>query len=377
MASRKTRLIRRIVLMLLFVGIVYGGAIGFNRFVGSMIRKAMASAPPPTVSVSIAKAETHTWHEQLHAVASLKAVQGTTLTTQTAGTVIGLHFHSGEDVKAGTLLVQLNDNVARAQLAADKAKLLNARQQLQRQRKLYARQATSQSQLQSAEAAFGEAQAAVQADEAALTNLQVRAPFTGHLGIRQVSLGQYVSPGTSVVDIHQWKPLLVEFQIPQRDQARIAVGDDVHLTVTGIEGHDFQGKITSLGSSLNNGTRSLGVQATVPNADSLLRPGMFGEVTVQLAAQNKVVAVPQTAISYSTYGEYVYVIKHSKNGTVAEQRVVQTGSRRNELVAVSEGLKAGEEVVTAGQVNLYSGAHVKIKPPSKALSEAGAQQPGS
>ncbi|MGA7802122.1 MAG: efflux RND transporter periplasmic adaptor subunit [Gammaproteobacteria bacterium] len=377
MASRKTRLIRRIVFMSLFVAVVYGGPIGFNRYIGAIIRKAMASAPPPVVSVSTAKAQNRTWHEELHAVSSLKAVQGTTLTTQTAGTVIGLHFHSGEDVKAGTLLVQLNDNVARAQLVADKAKLLNAHQQLQRQRKLYARQATSQSQLQEAEAAFAEAEAAVQADQAALTNLQVRAPFDGHLGIRQVSLGQYVSPGTSVVDIHQWKPLLVDFQVPQRDLARIAVGDAVGLTVAGMKDRTFEGRITSLGSSLDNGTRSLGVEATVPNADNRLRPGMFGEVTVKLAAENKVVAVPQTAISYSTYGEYVYVITHTDKGVIAQQRVVRTGSRRNDMVAVTHGVKPGEEVVTAGQVNLYSGAHVKIQPPSKALREAGAQHAGS
>lgn len=377
MASPKTRLTRRIVFMILFVAVVYGGAIGFNRFMGAMIRKAMASMAPPVVNVSVAKAESRTWHQQLAAVASLKAVQGTMLTTQTAGTVIGLHFHSGEQVKAGALLVQLNDNVARAKLAADKAKLVNARQELHRQRKLYGRQATSQSQLQAAQAAFGEAQAAVEADQAALVNLQVRAPFNGHLGIRQVSLGQYVSPGTNVVDIHQWKPLLVDFQVPQRDLARISVGNTVTLTVSGMKGTTFEGRITSLGSSLSSSTRSLDVQATVANAKNRLRPGMFGEVTVRLAAKNKVVAIPQTAISYSTYGEYVYVIQHNAKGVIAQQRVVQTGSQRGALVAVTRGLKVGEQVVTAGQVNLYSGAHVKVHPPAEATGEAGAQHAGN
>lgn len=375
MASRKMHLIRRLIILALFVAFVYGGVIGFNHFIGAMVHKAMASAPPPVINVSTAKAQTVTWAEQLQVVASIKAVQGTTLTTQSAGTVTGIHFRSGDDVKAGTLLVQLNDNVARAQLAADQARLLNAKQELNRQRSLYPKKLTSEQQLQAAQATFNEASAAIAADQAALTNLQVRAPFDGHLGIRQVSLGQYVSPGTGVVDIQQWDPLLVDFQIPQRDLSRVAVGDAISLSVAGIPGRSFKGTITALGSSFDSATRNLAVQATLPNADGALRPGMFGDITVNLVETHEVVAVPQTAITFSTYGEYVYIVQQSDNGTVVKQRIVKTSARRDNLIAITTGLLSGDEVVTEGQVNLYPGAHIKIQPPSRAQSKAEAAPP--
>lgn len=375
MASPKAHLTRRLVILGLFIAVVYGGVIGFNRFIGAMIHKAMASAPAPVINVTTAKAENRTWAEQLQVVASLKAVQGTMLTAQSAGTVTAIHFKSGDEVKAGTLLVQLNDNMARAQLVADQAKLLNAKQELTRQRSLFPQKLTSQSQLQSAEATFNEASAAVVADQAALANLQVRAPFDGHLGIRQVSLGQYVSPGTGVIDIQQWDPLLVDFQIPQRDLARLATGDHIALSVTGLPDKTFEGTITALGSAFDSTTRNLSVQATLPNSDGALRPGMFGGVTIRLAATNTVIAVPQTAIAYSTYGEYVYVVQQTDKGTVAEERIVQTGANRDNLIAVTSGLKVGDEVVTEGQVNLYPGAHIKIEPPSGALSKAAAARP--
>ncbi len=375
MASPKAHFKRRVVIMVLFIAVVYGGVIGFNRFIGAMIHKAMAAAPAPMISVTTSKAQNLTWAERLQAVASLKAVQGTMLTAQTAGMVTGIHFKSGDAVKAGTLLVQLNDNVAQAQLASDRAKLLNAKQELTRQRSLFPQKLTSQSQLQAAEATYDEATAAVAADQAALANLQVRAPFDGHLGIRQVSLGQYVSPGAGAVDIQQWDPLLVDFQIPQRDLARVAVGDGVALSVSGQPSHSFAGTITALGSAFDSTTRNLSIEASVPNADGLLRPGMFGDVTISLMATNQVVAVPQTAIAYSTYGEYVYVVKQTDKGTIAEERIVQTGANRDNLIAVVKGLKAGDEVVTEGQVNLYPGAHIKIEPPSGALSKAAAARP--
>lgn len=368
MASRKTRLALRIILMSVFVTVIYGGVIGLNRFIGAKIQKAMASAPPPTITVSVAQAKQQTWANELQAVATLKAKQGTTLTSESSGTITGLHFKSGETVKKGQLLVQINDNVARAQLAADQAKLLNAKQQIERQRKLFARQATSQASLQSAEAAYREAQAAVQADRATLANLQVRAPFNGHLGLRDVSMGQYVSPGTGVVDIQQWNPLRVTFNLPQRDLSKLAIGDTVQLNVDGLSGKKFAGHVTALGSAVDSNTRTIAVQAEVKNSKAELRPGMFGQATIRLTASTSVIAVPATAITYNTYGEYVYVIKDNGKGQVAEQRNVQTGLSNNGMVAITRGVKPGDSVVIAGQVNLYPGARVKITPAPKNVS---------
>jgi membrane fusion protein, multidrug efflux system len=368
MASRKTRLAFRIFFMLVFVAVIYGGVIGLNRFMGAKFLAAMASAPPPAVTVSVSEAKQHTWVNELQAVATLKAKQGTTLTSESSGAITGLHFKSGTTVKKGQLLVQINDNVARAQLAADQAKLLNAKQEIDRQRKLFARQATSQASLQSAEAAYREAQAAVQADHATLANLQVRAPFSGHLGLRDVSLGQYVSPGTGIVDIQQWNPLRVTFNLPQRDLSKLAIGDAVKLSVDGLTGKNFDGHITAFGSAIDGSTRTIAVQAEVKNAKNELRPGMFGQATIRLAANTNVVAVPATAITYNTYGEYIYVIEDKGKGPVAEQRIVQTGIARNGMIAITRGVKPGEKVVIAGQVNLYPGARVNISPAPKGIS---------
>lgn len=368
MASRTMRLARRTILMLIFVVVVYGGVIGTHMIMARKILAAMAAAPPPTVNVSVAQAKRETWPNLLQAVASLKANQGTTLTSESSGSITGLHFSSGQMVNKGQLLVQINDNVARAQLDADQAKLVNARQQVQRQRKLFAHQATSQANLQAAEAAYSEAQAAVQADRATLANLQVRAPFSGHLGIRQVSLGQYVSPGTGVVNLQQWSPLSVDFSLPQSDLPKLAVGNSVKLTVNGLSGKTVTGHITALGSSVDSNTRTIAVEAKVDNAKNTLRPGMFGQVTIRLASSSHVIAVPATAITYNTYGKYVYVIKDTSKGKVAEEHNVQTGQTYQGRVAITRGIKPGDTVVIAGQVNLYSGAHVNIVPAPKAIS---------
>lgn len=368
MASRKTRFARRIVFMLAFIAVIYGGVIGLNRFMGAKFLQAMAAMPRPMVSVSVAKAQVQTWPQELQAVATLTAEQGTTLTTESSGTVTGLHFDSGQAVKRGQLLVQLNDNVVRAQLAVDQAKLVNAKQEIDRQRKLFKRQATSEAALQAAEAAYHEAEAMVQVDQAKLDNLQIRAPFDGHLGIREVSLGQYISPGTRIVDIQQWNPLRIDFNLPQRDLARLAIGDDVSLQVDGLDGRVFDGKVTALDAAVGSATRTISVQAKVDNAQNLLRPGMFGQVTVRLAKSDTIVAIPATAIAYNTYGKYVYVIENTGKGAVAEQRIVQTGAARGNEVAITHGIRPGETVVVAGQVSLYPHARVKIVPAPKSLS---------
>lgn len=377
MASRKKRLALRIVIMFAFIAVVYGGVIGLNRYMGAKILAAIAAMPPPKVSVSVAKATAQTWANELQATADLQAEQGTMLTAESSGTVTGLYFKSGETVKKGQLLVQLNDNVARAKLAFDQAKLLNAKQEVERQRKLYKRKVSSLADLQSAEANYREAQANVQAARATLANLQVRAPFDGHLGIRKVSLGQYVSPGTNVVDIQQWNPLRVAFNLPQRDLDKITRGDTIALNVDGLGTRRFAGKITALDSSVASDTRTLAIQAKVDNPKDILRPGMFGQVTIKLAQSQRVIAVPSIAIVYNTYGQYVYVLKDEKGVQVAEQRVVKTGTTHNGLTAITRGVKAGETVVIAGQVNLYPGAHVKVVPAPKGLTATGNATTGS
>ena len=373
MASRKHQAARRVVYVVLFCLLVYGGVIGVNRYFGSKALAAMAAAPPPTASVAVAQAQKRSWPEQIDAIADLQSIQGTHLTAQTSGIVTQVSFHSGEAVKQGQLLVQLNDNTIKAQLAKDQAALENARIELHRQRRLLPKKATSQESEQSAEATYREAQATLQNDQAQLENLQIRAPFDGHLGLLGISPGQYVAAGTGVVDLQQWNPLRVVFDVPQQDLPRLSLGDPVRLSVNGYPDRQFSGKLSAIGAAVESDTRSVRVEARIDNPDERLRPGMFGEVHVQLADSRQVVAVPRTAIAYNTYGEYVYVVEKGKHGEIAQHRLVHVGVQHGDLVQIRDGVRRGEQVVVSGQVKLYPNAPVEVVKDAALASAAHAE----
>lgn len=331
----------------------------------------MTEARERTVTVSVDFVKEVDWPEELQATASLQAIQGTQLTPQLAGMVTGIYFQSGTKVEEGDLLVQLNDATQQAQLRHDRSAVALAKTELSQQRNLFRKYNTSQLALQQAETAYIQAQAAVSSDLATIAKLKIRAPFTGHLGLRQVSLGQYVDTTNVVVDLQQWNPIYCEFQIPQQQIAQLEIGEKVTLSVPGIEGREFIGKLTAIGAEVQSGTRNVQVQATLANQDSSLRPGMYGDVTVDTGHAQKVLAVPVSAVSYNTYGEYVYLVEQGKHGLIAQQENVQTGDSRNGLTAITRGLKTGQRIVTAGQVKLYPGATLTIaSPPSSSVSKS-------
>lgn len=355
-------LIKRFVILAIFLIVLFGGIFGWRAFVAAKMHAALAHAKEPQVSVSVATVKRITWPSELEATASLQAIQGTLLTPQLAGMVTGIDFHSGSSVRKGQLLVQLNDANQQAQLRNDEAALALAKTEFEQQRSLYREHNTSALALQQADAAYTQARAAVSSDRATIAKLQIHAPFTGHLGLRQVSLGQYVDTTTSVVDLQQWRPIYAEFQIPQQQLSRLAAGQSVALAVAGLDGQNFTGKLTAIDAEVNSATRNVSVQATFPNSKDLLRPGMYGEVTVQLGQPRHVLVVPDSAIAYNTYGSYAYVIEKGNQGLIADERNVSTGESRGGLTIVTRGLKPGERVVTAGQVNLHPGAPVTIAP---------------
>ncbi len=367
MSSRKSRLVRRLLVVLSLVIIVYGGVIGFSRYMGGKFLEAMANMPRPPVSVSVAKAKVMTWPQTLSAVASLKSIQGASLSPQSTGTVTGLFFDSGDVVRKGQLLLQLNDNVARAQLASAQARLINTQQTRDRQQDLIKRHAVSQASLDKAVADFREAKAAVQQAQAVLTDLQLRAPFDGHLGIREVALGQYVAPGTIVTSIEQWNPLRLIFSLPQREITRIKIGNPVHLQVKGLSKKGFNGKVSAIDASVDARTRDIRIEARIDNPDELLRSGMYGVAEIILKQGEQVLTVPQTAITFKSYGAYLYVVEQQQGADVALARSIQTGRQHQGYVAITQGLKPGERVVIAGQVKLHNGAKVQIIPAPEAL----------
>ncbi|HEU0195835.1 MAG TPA: efflux RND transporter periplasmic adaptor subunit [Nevskiaceae bacterium] len=354
---RKTTIL--IVVILLIV--VFGGIFGGKYYAHHEAAEAAAHHRFPPTTVTTAVAKTAAWSPIVKVVGSLEAVSGTEITAQIAGNVTHIAFTSGAHVRKGQLLVRLNDSNQRAALHSDQAKLQLARATLARAQKLYAAHATSQLELQTAQANAGTASAAVENDRATLAKLNILAPFSGVLGIRAVSLGQYVSPGTAIVSLQSYHPLYLNFSLPQSQLSHIAVGRGVGFTVSSYPGHTFTGKVTSIGSRIDPTTRNIDVQATLDNHAGKLRPGMFGNVTLNAGAELHGVAVPDTAITYSTFGDSVFVVMGvgSKHMSV-HQQIVQVADERSAQALLASGVKAGDTVVTVGQNKLRSGMPVVI-----------------
>lgn len=317
----------------------------------------------PPAAVTTLRATAETWQPVLRSVGSLRAVQGVEVSTDLAGIVREIAFESGANVKQGDLLVKLDTRQEEAQLRAAEAALELARLNLERQRDLLAKRATSRSEFDAASATADQAQAAVDQIKALIARKTLRAPFDGVLGIRKVDVGEYLDVGKPVASLESRDPIYVEFSVPQQDLPSVAPGRKVRLKATGIAGREFEGEITAINAKVDEATRNLLVQATIPNPDGVLRSGMFVEAEVLQPEREAVIAVPATAILYAPYGDSVYLVKdsaESASGKQAIQQFVKLGSTRGDQVAILSGVKEGDEVVTSGGFKLNSGAAVKV-----------------
>lgn len=350
----------------LVVGAVLACLFGAKAWLGHRARAALARQGAPSVRVATARVTTATWQRQIHAVANIVAVSGAELTPQLPGEVTGIYFRSGEHVRKGQRLVQIDDSNQLAQLRSDEASAKLARINYRRAQGLLKANATSQGSLDSAEAAYASANAAVANDRATLAKLALSAPFSGWMGVREISVGQYLTPGTPVAALNVWDPLRAQFTVPQNEFALVHKSQEVRITVDAYPGRQFPARVLALGSEVNPGTRNVTVDATVPNPGNLLRPGMFGEALLLAGRPHKVLVVPSTAIAYNTFGDYVYVIERKAGHgaaplTIAVATPVRAGATRGGLTEILAGLKVGERVVTAGQVKLHSGAPVTFR----------------
>jgi membrane fusion protein, multidrug efflux system len=312
------------------------------------------------VTVEVAAARSVTWQSEIHTVANLVAVQGVHLTTQLAGQVRDIYFRSGQHVRKGERLLQLDDSTQRAQLASDQAAAELAKVNYERAQRLFGSHAASESDVQTARSSFETAKAAVAGDQATLAKLALTAPFSGWLGLREVSVGQYLVPGTGIATLAAWDPVRVQFTVPQRQMALIQVGQAVRIDVDAFEGQVFGAKVTALGSEVDPNSRNIGVEATLSNPKQLLRPGMFARAQLLVGEPQPVLAVPTAAITYNTFGDFVYRVENRDGKKVAVATPVSAGETRDELTQIQTGLKAGDEVVTAGQVKLHDGAPVSV-----------------
>lgn len=328
------------------------------------IQQAMAQQfeMPPTAVTSLTLEE-QTWQPTLAAVGTVRPVQGVTVSTDLPGIVEKITFESGQPVKAGDPLVKLDTKQEEAQLTSAQARLQLAKLSLDRQKELLGKRVASQSDYDAAVAEAKQAQAAVSEIQATIDRKVIRAPFDGVLGIRQVNLGQYLQSGDPVVPLQSLDPIYVNFSLPQQRLADLEAGRTVQVSADGLPGDAFSGKITSVNSEIDEATRNVLVQATLENRGRRLRPGMFVNVEVLLPAREKVLAVPASAITYAPYGDSVFVIEKMKNPAGKEydgvrQQIVKLGPARGDQVAVVEGLRAGDEIVTAGGFKLMPHAAV-------------------
>ncbi len=361
-----TLLTKRIIGMVLGVILVLGAIAAWKIITVRAIIQKMAATKPVPIDVSSVKAPESIWQRRLHAVGSFAAVQGVTIANELDGLVAGINFESGASVKQGDLLVQLDVSVEQAQLASATAAADLARINFQRARELRAKDSSSQSDLDAAEAQARQTAANADIIRATIAKKSIRAPFAGRLGIRQISMGQFIKAGTAIVPLQALDPLYINFSLPQQDLAGLMVGQTVQVTVDTYPGAEFTGTINALNSKVDDSNRNVQVQAVIANADERIKPGMFGVVDVVLPHEDKFVTLPQAAISYNPYGDSVYIVEGrgassgSEAGLTVRQQFVQLGDRRGDQVAVLKGVKPGDEVVTAGQLKLRNGAAVQI-----------------
>lgn len=350
-----------------------------------MIKGFIAKAVPPAATVTSEKARTEEWVEHLTSIGTLFSSHGVDVTSQVAGIVTEVHAESGSDVKQGAPLVQLDISVELADLASAKAVLAEAEVAFQRQTNLIAKQVTSEANVDTARSKRDTAQAAVSKIEAVIAQKTIKAPVSGRLGIRKVERGQYVSPGMTLVTLQKLDPLRADFPLSEQAIGKLKVGQVIEVIVDAFPGKVFKGTIESLDARVAQDTRTLLVRGRLPNADAKLLPGMFANVTVLVGNPRSVVTVPRTAVNYSLYGDSLYVVKavdaragstakdapggpgeaeaapgEGERKLVADRRFVKTGQARDDRVAILEGLKAGEEVVTTGQLKLNPGVTIRI-----------------
>ncbi|WP_422776263.1 efflux RND transporter periplasmic adaptor subunit [Pseudomonas mediterranea] len=377
---------RRMLIMLgvvLLVVLLLGGYKGFSIY--QQIQS--FSVPKPPIGVAVASATEQPWQSRLPTVGSLKALQGVDLSLEIAGTVQKVLFQSGQKVKAGQPLLQLDSEVENALLETAEADLGLSQLDFGRGRQLVGSQAISKGEFDRLSAQLKKNQATVNQLKASLDKKRIVAPFSGTIGIRQVDVGDYLASGTVIATLQDLSSLYVDFYVPEQTVPRLAVAQPVNVGVSAYPGQTFVGAISAINPKVEDSTRNVLVRATLANPDGKLLPGMFANLQVILPEVAAGIVVPESAVTYTLYGNSMYVVTQKKaaDGNVekddkgqpvliVERRFVETGERRDGLVLVTKGVQSGEQVVIAGQIKLDNGTHIAISD-DKTLTEQNSPRP--
>ncbi|WP_065258602.1 efflux RND transporter periplasmic adaptor subunit [Pseudomonas bananamidigenes] len=363
---------RRMLIMLGVVLLIVLLLAGYKAFsIYTMIQG--FAKPKPPISVAVATATERPWQMRLPTVGTLKALQGVELSLEVAGTVTELKFESGQKVKAGQPLLQLDSAVESALLETARADLGLAQLDFGRGSQLVGSSAISKGEYDRLSAVLQKNRATVNQLNASLAKKRIVAPFSGTIGIRQVDVGDYLASGTKIATLQDLSSLYADFYVPEQSVPKLAIGQPVQISVAAYPGQNFPGAISAINPIVESTTRNILVRATLANPDGKLLPGMFASLEVLLPDPQKHVVVPESAVTYTLYGNSLYVVgqKKAEDGSVekddqgqpvliAERRFIETGERRDGLVMINKGVQSGEQVVTAGQIKLDNGAHIAI-----------------
>ncbi|RWC34188.1 MAG: efflux RND transporter periplasmic adaptor subunit [Mesorhizobium sp.] len=421
-----------IILVLALLVVVVGGIVGFNFLRDNGIKQYFASMKPPAATVSTTIAKPSSWTPGVEAIGTVKAVRGVDLTVETTGIVKDILFHANQKVADNAVLLQLDDAVERADLDAQKAQAALDQTSLARAIELTKRGVGSDSTLDTARAAASASASQVTKLQAVLDQKQLTAPFGGTVGIPKIDIGQYLAPGTAVVTLQDLDTMRVDFSVPEQQLALLKIGQTVRLGFGG-EDRPFAGAIRGIDPKIDSSSRLVNIRAEVANPDGKLTPGQFVQVRVELPEEQNVLTLPQTALTTSLYGDYIFVVQPAKPAEAApaqaakpeekpaapaadksadakpadtkpadatkpadkaadtakpaaegekpalvlSQVFVKPGRRNQGMVEIVEGLKAGDEVVTTGQNRLFNGMSVAVDntiDPNKSANKQADQQ---
>jgi membrane fusion protein (multidrug efflux system) len=358
--ERRPRTWLRMIVMLGLVAIVAAGLIAFQQFKAGILKQVVATIRSEVPTVATAKASMQDWQPRQTAVGSARASSGADLAAEINGVVDRIGFESGQNVAAGTVLLQLRANDDDARLAQLQASAELANVTLQRDQRQLAAHGVAQATVDTDAANLKVARAQVVAQQAVMAEKVVRAPFAGRLGVRQVDVGQYIAAGTAIVTLQQLDPMFVDFYLPQQALGQIAVGQKVEVTADAYPNRTFNGVVSSLNSKVDSSSRMLQVRASIPNADGALLPGMYLNVAVDSGPAQSLVTIPLAAVAFNPYGSLVYVVHDEKDQHIVKQQFVTTGATRGDQVSILKGLGPDDVVVSAGQLKLHNGSVAKI-----------------
>ena len=356
-------MIKRFIIAFLVLAVIFGGIFGYKAYIGYKNGQMMKMMKYPPASVSVAVSKIGDWQPYIHTIGNVTAINSVNVTTQVAGQVNGIYFKSGEFVHKNQLLATLDDSLQLAQLKQYKSQLIVNKFNYLQYKKAYEKNAVSKASYIQMLSTLKQNEALINQTEVVISDMAVRAPFSGIVGIRNsssVNLGQYIQPGTSIIPLYSVNPIYIDFTMPQNDLHNLKIDQKVKVELDSYH-KTFTGRIKTISIDVNTVSRNITVRVIIDNGSLILRPGMFVTGRVFLPVIHNVVTVPATAVTYNPYGDFIYVIVKKNGQYIANTDYVTVGQQRNDTAVISKGLKPGAIVVTAGQVKLRNGAPVIIE----------------